>query len=154
MPVRSTASDCQHLAKKVGEGKCLFGQCWSSMTIRQFARLFANSSLTRETLKSADRPKMAARPSKKHGCRPDCDGPFHAAHDGLEETRILRKLMPAVTVIIYFSHTDPFVEKEAVASGASAVVSKSDAVVIPTGKARELLGRNRGVTVSFPVWES
>jgi DNA-binding NarL/FixJ family response regulator len=59
--------------------------------------------------------------------------------NGLEETRILKKLMPAVPVIIYSAHTSPIVDKEALEAGASAVVSKSDAVAILIGKARELL---------------
>jgi CheY-like chemotaxis protein len=41
--------------------------------------------------------------------------------NGLEETRILKKLMPAVPVIIFTSHSDPLVEKEAAAAGACSV---------------------------------
>jgi DNA-binding NarL/FixJ family response regulator len=59
--------------------------------------------------------------------------------NGLEETRILKKLMPAVPVIIFTAHSNPFVEKEVLTSGASAVISKSDAVAVLIGKARELL---------------
>lgn len=59
--------------------------------------------------------------------------------NGLEETRILKKLMPAVPVIIYSAHIDSFMEKEAQRAGASAVVCKSDAVAVLIGKARELL---------------
>jgi len=59
--------------------------------------------------------------------------------DGFEETRILRKLMPTVPIIIYSVHCRPFVEKEALAAGASAVLSKSDAAAALIEKARELL---------------
>jgi DNA-binding NarL/FixJ family response regulator len=59
--------------------------------------------------------------------------------NGLEETRVLKKLMPAVPVIIFTAHCDPFVEKEAHAAGASAVVSKSEAVAVLITKARGLL---------------
>jgi DNA-binding NarL/FixJ family response regulator len=59
--------------------------------------------------------------------------------NGLEETRILKKLMPAVPVIIFTAHSNPFVEKEVLTSGASAVISKSDTVAVLIGKARELL---------------
>lgn len=59
--------------------------------------------------------------------------------NGLEETRILKKLMPTVPVIIFTAHSNPLVEKEALASGASAIISKSDAVAVLIGKARELL---------------
>jgi DNA-binding NarL/FixJ family response regulator len=42
-------------------------------------------------------------------------------------------------VIIYTGHGDPSVDIEALAAGASAVLSKSDAVATLIGKARELL---------------
>jgi DNA-binding NarL/FixJ family response regulator len=58
--------------------------------------------------------------------------------NGLEETRLLKRLTPAVLVIIFTVHRDPFVEKEALAAGASAVISKSDATSL-IRKARELL---------------
>jgi len=59
--------------------------------------------------------------------------------NGLEETRILKKLMPAVPVIIYSVHTGPLVDKEALEAGASAVISKSEAVAALIGTARQLL---------------
>lgn len=42
--------------------------------------------------------------------------------NGLEETRVLKKLMPALPVIIYTAHSSPLVEKEALAVGESAVI--------------------------------
>ena len=59
--------------------------------------------------------------------------------NGLEETRVLKKLMPAVPVIIFTAHSDPFIEKEAREAGVSAVVSKSEAVTVLITKARGLL---------------
>jgi len=59
--------------------------------------------------------------------------------NGLEETRILKKLMPTVPVIIYTAHSDRSVDKECLAAGADAVISKSDSVAVLVGKARELL---------------
>jgi DNA-binding NarL/FixJ family response regulator len=59
--------------------------------------------------------------------------------NGLEETRILKKVMPTVPVIIFTAHSDPFVEKEAAAAGVSAVVSKSQAVTVLVATARSLL---------------
>lgn len=59
--------------------------------------------------------------------------------DGLAETRILRKLMPAVPIIIYSFHSGPLFKEEALAAGASAVFSKSDPVGALIEKARELL---------------
>jgi DNA-binding NarL/FixJ family response regulator len=61
------------------------------------------------------------------------------AMNGLEETRAIKKLMPAVPAIIFTAHSDPFVEKEARAAGVSAVVSKSEAVSVLITKARGLL---------------
>ncbi len=59
--------------------------------------------------------------------------------NGLEETRVLKKLMPAVPVIIFTAHSDLFVEKEVRAAGVSALVSKSEAVSALITKARGLL---------------
>jgi DNA-binding NarL/FixJ family response regulator len=59
--------------------------------------------------------------------------------NGLEETRALKKLMPAVPVIIYTAHNDPIVDKEAAAAGVSAVVSKSEAASVLIATARSLL---------------
>ena len=58
--------------------------------------------------------------------------------DGLEEARLLKQVMPAVPVIIYTAHNDPFIEKEARSAGASAVISKSEAVTTLVKTARSL----------------
>ena len=55
---------------------------------------------------------------------------------GLEEARVLKQLMPIVPVIIYTAHSDRFIEKEAHAVGAYAVVSKSDPVTTLISAAR------------------
>ena len=59
--------------------------------------------------------------------------------NGLEETCALKKLMPAVPVILYSAHIDSFVEKEALSAGASAVVPKSDVVARLISTSRTLL---------------
>ena len=59
--------------------------------------------------------------------------------NGLEETRVLKRLMPAVPVILFTAHSDPIVEREAREAGVSAVVSKSEAVAVLITKARGLL---------------
>src|SRR5579872_3487345 len=46
--------------------------------------------------------------------------------NGLVATRILRKMMPAVPIILYSAHIDSFVEKEVFASGGSDGVPISD----------------------------
>jgi len=59
--------------------------------------------------------------------------------NGLVATRILRKMMPDVPIILYSAHIDSFVEKEALAAGASAVVPKSDVVALLIARSRQLL---------------
>ena len=59
--------------------------------------------------------------------------------NGIEETRIVKQLMPSVPVIIFTAYGEPTVEKEALAAGASALISKADPVRSLIGKARELL---------------
>jgi CheY-like chemotaxis protein len=59
--------------------------------------------------------------------------------NGLVATRILRKMMPEVPIILYSAHIDSFVEKEALAAGASAVVAKSDVVALLIARSRQLL---------------
>ena len=61
--------------------------------------------------------------------------------NGLEETRALKKLMPYVPVILYSANMDTFVEKEALAAGASAAVAKSDVVAVLIPTARTLLSK-------------
>ena len=59
--------------------------------------------------------------------------------NGLDETRILRKSMPEIPIILYSAHIDSFVEKEARGAGASAVVPKSEAAALLIARSRELL---------------
>jgi len=59
--------------------------------------------------------------------------------NGLEETRIISRLMPEIPIILYSAHIDSFVEKEALAAGASAVVPKSEVVALLIAKSRELV---------------
>ncbi len=59
--------------------------------------------------------------------------------NGLEETHVLKKIMPTVPVIIFTAHDDSFAEKEACAAGVSAVVPKSQAVAVLIWQVRRLL---------------
>jgi hypothetical protein len=68
-----------------------------------------------------------------------CDGPLPAADEWLGGNAFLKKLTPAVPAVTFSAPIDPLVEKKALAAGASAVVSKYDAVAVLIGKARELL---------------
>jgi len=66
-------------------------------------------------------------------------GLFMPQMNGLEETRLLRKLMPKVPVIVHSIHIDAEIEREAMAAVASVFISKFDTArnLIPT--ARDLL---------------
>jgi DNA-binding NarL/FixJ family response regulator len=59
--------------------------------------------------------------------------------NGIEECRALKKIMPAVPVIIVTAHLDPSVEKEALSAGASAVISKSEQIATLLGKAKSVV---------------
>lgn len=59
--------------------------------------------------------------------------------NGMDATRILKKLFPDIPVIIYSLYETMFLENEARKVGAAAIVSKTDAVGTLIGKARELL---------------
>jgi DNA-binding NarL/FixJ family response regulator len=59
--------------------------------------------------------------------------------NGLDEARILRRLMPEIPIVLYSAHIDSLVEKEARAAGASAVVPKSEAVALLIERSRQLL---------------
>jgi two-component system, NarL family, response regulator NreC len=62
--------------------------------------------------------------------------------DGLEETRILKRLMPCVPIIIYTLHNSPSVDNELLSAGASVVISKSAASATLVTKARGCFERH------------
>jgi len=59
--------------------------------------------------------------------------------NGLVATRILKRLIPEVPIILYSAHIDGYVEKEALAAGAWAVVPKSDALALLIERSRRLM---------------
>lgn len=59
--------------------------------------------------------------------------------NGLDATRVLKRMMPAVPVIMYSAYSDSFTESEARAAGVSALVSKSENISVLLGKARSLV---------------
>ena len=59
--------------------------------------------------------------------------------NGLDATRVLKRLMPEVPVIMFSLHSGPSTEKEARSSGASARVSKIERDAVLLGKARSVL---------------
>jgi DNA-binding NarL/FixJ family response regulator len=59
--------------------------------------------------------------------------------NGLDATRVLKRLMPEVPIIMCSAYSDSFTEREASSAGVSAIVSKSEHISVLLGKARSLL---------------
>jgi DNA-binding NarL/FixJ family response regulator len=59
--------------------------------------------------------------------------------NGLEATRVLKRMMPEVPVIMYSAQTDSSTEKAARSAGVCALVSKSDKISVLLGQARGAL---------------
>ena len=60
--------------------------------------------------------------------------------NGLDATRILKRLMPQVPIIMYSAYGDTSTEREARSAGVSALVSKAEHISVLLGKARLVLG--------------
>jgi len=61
--------------------------------------------------------------------------------NGLDAARELKGRIPSVPIILFTFYVDPFIKEAALASGVSAVVSKSENVAVLIAKARSLLRR-------------
>ena len=59
--------------------------------------------------------------------------------NGLDATRVLKRVMPEVPVIMFSAYCGPSTEKEARSAGASALVSKFGHVSVLLGKSRNAL---------------
>jgi two-component system chemotaxis response regulator CheY len=59
--------------------------------------------------------------------------------NGLEATRVLKRMMPEVPVIMYSAYGDSSTEKAARSAGVWALVSKSENISVLLGKARSAL---------------
>jgi len=59
--------------------------------------------------------------------------------NGLDATRILKRLMPQVPIIMYSAYGDTSTEREARSAGVSALVSKAEHISVLLGKARLVL---------------
>jgi len=59
--------------------------------------------------------------------------------NSLDAARVLRRLMPAVPLIMFSAYCDAFTEKEARSAGVSLFVSKSEHMSVLVDKARSLL---------------
>jgi len=58
--------------------------------------------------------------------------------NGLEATRAIKKIMPAVRIIMFTEYDDDFLKQEAHSAGISAVLSKSEHISRLVGTARGL----------------
>jgi len=59
--------------------------------------------------------------------------------NGLEATRVLKRMMPEVPVIMYSAYADSATEKAARSAGVCALVSKSENISVLLGKAHSAL---------------
>src|SRR5579863_10771537 len=59
--------------------------------------------------------------------------------NGLDATRVLKRLMPEVPVIMFSGYSDSLTEQEARSAGVSALVSKSEHISVLLDKARTAL---------------
>jgi DNA-binding NarL/FixJ family response regulator len=59
--------------------------------------------------------------------------------NGLDATRVLKRRMPEVPVIMFSGYSDSFTVNEALSAGASALVSKSEHISVLVDKARTAL---------------
>ncbi len=59
--------------------------------------------------------------------------------NGITAARVLKRLMPAVLLIIFSGYSDAFSNREARSVGVSALVSKSEHLSVLVSKARSLL---------------
>ena len=59
--------------------------------------------------------------------------------NGLEATRVLKRIMPEVPVIMFSAYSGSSTEKEALSAGASALVSKFEHISVLLGKVRTVL---------------
>ena len=61
--------------------------------------------------------------------------------NGLDAARVLKRIMPSVSLIMFSEYSNTFSEQEAHAAGISALVSKEEHVSVLIEKARSLLYR-------------
>jgi DNA-binding NarL/FixJ family response regulator len=59
--------------------------------------------------------------------------------NGLEAARAIKRVLPAVPVIMFSNYTDKFSEEDARSAGISAMVSKMESVSVLVTKARLLI---------------
>ena len=61
--------------------------------------------------------------------------------NGLDATRVLKRVMPEVPIIMFSEHVGPSTEREAWSAGAKALVSKLERISVLLGTLRRALGR-------------
>ena len=65
--------------------------------------------------------------------------------NGLDAARMLRRIMPAVPLIMYCGFGDKFVEQQARLIGIAALISKAEAPGTLVGKARVVLNQRSAI---------
>ena len=63
--------------------------------------------------------------------------------NGLDATRVLKRVMPEVPIIMFSEHIGPSVEREACSAGAKALVSKTERISVLLGALRRGLVQKR-----------
>jgi two-component system, NarL family, vancomycin resistance associated response regulator VraR len=71
--------------------------------------------------------------------------------NGLDATRVLKRLMPEVPVIMFTGYVDYLTENEALSAGVRALISKSDHISVLVGKARAVLGNPKNYSRVQPL---
>jgi DNA-binding NarL/FixJ family response regulator len=51
--------------------------------------------------------------------------------NGIDASRILKRLMPATPIVMFTTFTNPFIKEAALAAGVQAVVDKSEGATTP-----------------------
>ena len=60
--------------------------------------------------------------------------------NGIEASRVLKRLMPTTPLVMFTTFTDPYVKEEALAAGVKAVIPKSEGTTSLIGSIQQLLG--------------
>jgi len=59
--------------------------------------------------------------------------------NGLDATRVLKRVLPEVPILMYSAFCDSFTQREARSADVSALVSKSERMSVLVGRARSLV---------------
>jgi DNA-binding NarL/FixJ family response regulator len=60
--------------------------------------------------------------------------------NGIDASRLLKRLLPAIPIVMCTTFTDPYLKKVALAAGLDAFVDKSEAATVLIGSIQQLFG--------------